>query len=96
MSQVDAASRAALFDQSARHGAAELASARGRMSKLEASLAAREQEAQRLQRLLAAAEAQAEAQVCVYVCVDIRLGCAAMNEGCRRWGGDGGGVRARA
>ncbi|GLC33253.1 hypothetical protein PLESTM_000040900 [Pleodorina starrii] len=63
VAEVDAATRAARSDESARQVAAELASARSRLANLEASLTAREQETTRLQRLLAAAEAQAATQV---------------------------------
>ncbi|EFJ49191.1 hypothetical protein VOLCADRAFT_117327 [Volvox carteri f. nagariensis] len=63
VAEVDAAMRAQRSDESARQVAAELASARSRLAKVEASLAAREQDAQRVQRLLAAAEAQAATQV---------------------------------
>ncbi|GIM00811.1 hypothetical protein Vretimale_5731 [Volvox reticuliferus] len=63
VAQADASTRAQRSDESARQVASELASARSRLAKLEAALVAREQEAQRVQRLLVAAEAQAATQV---------------------------------
>ncbi|GIL44765.1 hypothetical protein Vafri_2272 [Volvox africanus] len=63
VAQADASTRAQCSDESARQVVSELASARSRLAKLEAALAAREQEAQRVQRLLVAAEAQAATQV---------------------------------
>ncbi|GLI64985.1 hypothetical protein VaNZ11_008410 [Volvox africanus] len=63
VAQADASTRAQRSDESARQVVSELASARSRLAKLEAALAAREQEALRVQRLLVAAEAQAATQV---------------------------------
>lgn len=61
--QIAATARAQRSETAAKQVAAELVSARGRLSKLEASLAARGAESVRLQKLLVAAEAAASAQV---------------------------------
>nr|BAI63221.1 basal body protein [Chlamydomonas reinhardtii] len=60
--EIAATARAQRSETAAKQVAAELVSARGRLSKLEASLAARGAESVRLQKLLVAAEAAASAQ----------------------------------
>ncbi|PNH02559.1 hypothetical protein TSOC_011452 [Tetrabaena socialis] len=61
--EVDASVRAHRCDEAVRQVTAELAAARGRAAQVEASLAARDKETQRLQRLVAAAGAQAGSQL---------------------------------
>ncbi|KAG2450781.1 hypothetical protein HYH02_004618 [Chlamydomonas schloesseri] len=60
--EIEATARAQRSEMAAKQVAAELASARGRLSKLEASLAGRDVESVRLQKVLATAEAAAAAQ----------------------------------